>query len=175
VRVSPRLVRGGNEDELAGYTGLPLRLNPYLPSFFGLVPAVGVFRPAPGTYDLVFDTASRRTAGRFTFRFWLNDTTPPAVGLLTPSIRRGGSLLLRVLDRGSGVDPSTMLGSVDKHFRRLVWDSRHGLVQVRLPSLAPGRHTLVFTVSDYQESKNNENGSTVLPNTRTFTRAFTVR
>jgi hypothetical protein len=57
----------------------------------------------------------------------------------------------------------------------LVWDSRHGLVQVRLPSLAPGRHTLVFTVSDYQESKNNENGSTVLPNTRTFTRAFTVR
>src|SRR5262249_5093253 len=34
VRVSPRLVRAGNEDELAGYTGLPLRLNPYLPTFF---------------------------------------------------------------------------------------------------------------------------------------------
>jgi hypothetical protein len=175
AHVSPRLVRAGNEDELAGYTALPLRLNPYLPSYFGIVPAVGVFRPAPGTYDLVFDTASRRAAGSFTFRFWLNDTTPPSAALLTRSVRRGGSLLLRVLDRGSGVDPSTITASVDGHLRQLVWDSRHGLVQVRLPSLAPGRHTLVFTVSDYQESKNNENGSSVLPNTRTLTRTFTVR
>jgi len=175
VRVSPRLVRAGNEDELAGYTALPLRLNPYLPGYFGIVPAVGVFRPAPGTYDLVFDTASRRAAGRFTFRFSLNDTTPPAVSLLTRSVARGGSLLLRVRDRGSGVDPSTMTGSVNGRFRRLVWDSKHGLVQVRLPALAGGRHTLGFTVSDYQESKNNENAATVLPNTRHFTATFTSR
>ena len=175
VHVSPRLVRSANEDELAGYTALPLRLNPYLPGYFGIIPAVGVFRPAPGSYDLVFDTASRRAAGRFTFRFWLNDTTPPAVSLLTRSIARGGSLLLRVRDRGSGVDPSTMTGSVDGRFRRLVWDSKHGLVQVRLPALAGGRHTLAFTVSDYQESKNNENAATVLPNTRHFTATFTSR
>jgi len=175
VHVSPRLVRSGNEDMLAGYTALPLRLNPYLPDYFGIVPAVGVFRPAPGTYDLVFDTPSRRAAGRFTFRFWLNDTTPPSVSLLTRSIARGGSLLLRVGDRGSGVDPSTMTGSVDGRFRHLVWDSAHGLVQIRLPALAHGRHKLTFTVSDYQESKNNENGSTVLPNTRHFAAAFTVR
>ncbi|HSC49971.1 MAG TPA: S8 family serine peptidase [Gaiellaceae bacterium] len=175
VHVSPRLVHAGNEDMLAGYTALPLRLNPYLPGFFGIVPAVGVFRPAPGTYDVVFDTASRRTAGRFTFRFWLNDTTPPSVGLLTRSIRSGASPLLRVRDRGSGVDPSTMTASVDGRFRRLVWDSAHGLVQVRLPALAHGRHTLVFTVSDYQESKNNENAGAVLPNTRTFRGVFSVR
>jgi subtilisin family serine protease len=175
VHVSPRLVRAGNEDMLAGYTALPLRLNPYLPNYFGIVPAVGVFRPAPGTYDLVFDTASRRAAGRFTFRFWLNDTTPPAVSLLTRSLARGGSVLLRVRDRRSGVDPSTMTGSVDGRFRRLVWDSKHGLVQIRLPALAPGRHKLAFTVSDYQESKNNENGASILPNTRHFTATFTSR
>ncbi|HET7760164.1 MAG TPA: S8 family serine peptidase [Gaiellaceae bacterium] len=175
VHVSPRLVRAGNEDMLAGYTGLPLRLNPYLPGYFGIVPAVGVFRPAPGTYDLVFDTRSRRATGRFTFRFWLNDTTPPSVGLLTRSIGRGGSLLLRVRDRGSGVDPSTMTGSVDGRARHLVWDQAHGLVQVRLPALPRGRHKLALTVSDYQESKNNENGATVLPNTRHFAAVFTVR
>jgi hypothetical protein len=33
----------------------------------------------------------------------------------------------------------------------------------------------VFTVSDYQESKNNENAGTTLPNTRTLRTAFTVR
>jgi hypothetical protein len=80
-----------------------------------------------------------------------------------------------VRDRGSGVDPSTMTGSVDGRFRHLVWDSAHGFVQIRLPALAHGRHKLTFTVSDYQESKNNENGSTVLPNTRHFAAAFTVR
>jgi subtilisin family serine protease len=175
ARVSPRLVRAGNEDLLAGYTGLPLRLNPYLPGYFGIIPAVGVFRPAPGTYDLVFDTRSRRAAGPFTFRFWLNDTTPPAVSLLTRSVARGGSPLLRVRDRGSGVDPSTMTGSVDGRVRHLVWDSAHGLVQLRLPALAPGRHRVVFTVSDYQESKNNENGAAILPNTRRFAATFTTR
>jgi hypothetical protein len=97
------------------------------------------------------------------------------VSLLTRSITRGGSLLLRVRDRGSGVDPSTMTGSVDGRLRHLVWDSKHGLVQVRLPALALGRHRLAFTVSDYQESKNNENGSAVLPNTRHVAASFSVR
>jgi hypothetical protein len=68
-----------------------------------------------------------------------------------------------------------MAGSVDDRFRRLVWDSKHGLVQVRLPALARGRHRLVFTVSDYQEAKNNENAGTTLPNTRTFRSVFTLR
>ena len=60
-------------------------------------------------------------------------------------------------DRGSGVDPSTLLAQVDGSYRRLVWDKAHGLVGVRIPTLAPGSHKLVFTVSDYQEAKNNEN------------------
>jgi subtilisin family serine protease len=39
-RVSPRLVRAGSEDRLAGYPALPIRLNPYQPSFFEPEPAV---------------------------------------------------------------------------------------------------------------------------------------
>ena len=175
THVSPRLVVAGNEDRLAGYTALPLRLNPYLPDFFAIVPAVGVFRPAPGAYDLVFDTASSRSAGRFAFRFWVNDTSPPSARLLTSSPRRGASLLLRVSDRGSGVDPATMSAVLDGRYRRVVWDPRRGRARVLVPALAGGRHTLVFTVSDYQESKNNENAGTTLPNTRVLRTAVTVR
>jgi subtilisin family serine protease len=174
-RVSPRLVRAGNEDRLAGYTALPLRLNPYQPGYFELVPAVGVFRPAPGAYDLVFDTANRRATGRFAFRFWVNDTSPPRARLLHRTVRRGQPLLLSVRDRGSGVDPYTLLARVDGSPHRVIWDSAHGLVGVRLTNLAPGRHRLVFTVSDYQEAKNNENAGTTLPNTRRLTAAFSVR
>jgi subtilisin family serine protease len=175
VHVSPRLVVAGNEDRLAGYTALPLRLSPYLPDFFGIVPAVGVFRPARGAYDLVFDTPRARDAGRFSFRFWVDDTTPPTAWLLTPSLRRGTALLVRVADRGSGVDPSTITAVVDGRYRRVVWEQRRGLVRVGLPALASGRHALVLTVSDYQESKNNENGATTLPNTRTLRATFSVR
>ena len=173
--VSPRLVRAGSEDRLAGYPALPLRINPYQPGYFGLIPAVGVFRPAPGTYDLVFDTPSRRAAGRFAFRFWVNDTTPPVARLLSRTVARGELLLLRVSDRGSGVDPATMLAKVDGGYRRLIWDKPHGLAGVRISTLAPGTHKLVFTVSDYQEAKNNENDGATLPNTRTLTTTFVAR
>jgi hypothetical protein len=41
--------------------------------------------------------------------------------------------------------------------------------------LSAGQHRLLLTVSDYQETKNNENVGPVLPNTRTFTATFLVR
>jgi hypothetical protein len=46
---------------------------------------------------------------------------------------------------------------------------------VQVGALGRGRHTLVFTASDWQEAKNNENGATTLPNTRRLSTAFTVR
>jgi len=174
-RVSPRLVRGGNEDTLAGYTALPIRLNPYAPGFFGVEPVVGVFRPAPGVYDFVFDTPSRRVAGAFTFRFWVGDTTPPAVRLLARTVARGSPLRLRVTDGGAGIDRSSLLAVVDGRFRRIVYSPSNGRVQVQLGTLARGQHRLVFTASDYQETKNNENAGGTLPNTRRLVTTFTVR
>jgi subtilisin family serine protease len=172
--VAPRLVRAGSEDRLAGYTALPIRLNPYQPGFFELEPVVGVFRPALGAYDLVFDTVSRRAAGRFTFRFWIDDTTPPSVRLLTRRAR-DGRLLVRVTDRGSGVDVDSLVARVDGRFRRIVYAPAGGLAQVELGRLGRGRHRLVFTASDRQESKNNENAAATLPNTRRYAATFTVR
>ncbi len=44
---------------------------------------------------------------------------------------------------------------------------------VRLGPLARGRHTLVFTASDYQEAKNMEDVAAILPNTRVLRTTFT--
>jgi hypothetical protein len=173
VNVSPRLVRAGDEDQLTGYAGLPLRIDPYQPNFYGIEPVVSAFRPAPGAYDLVFDTASRRVAGPFTFRYWVNDTVPPAVRLLTGTVRSGAPLRLTVSDRGSGVDPTSMVARVDGKFRHIVY--RGGRVEVRVGRLLPRRHTLVFSASDYQETKNTEDAEKTLPNTRRLVARFAVR
>ena len=177
VRVSPRLVRTGDEDRIAGYTGLPLRVNPYQARFFRSEPAVGVFRPAPGAYDLVFDTPSGYGApGPFTFRFWVNDTTPPTARLLARSVPVRGRLPLVVRDRGSGIDPLSLLALVDGHYRPVVYRPATGRVDIVLgANIARGRHRLVFGVADYQETKNNENAAGTLINTRRLTASFTVR
>ena len=176
IRVSPRLVRAGDEDRIAGYTGLPLRLNPYQARFFGRVPVVGVFRPGPGAYDLVFDTPKRRAPGPFTFRFWVNDTKPPTVRLLSRAVTRGGLLPLVVRDGGSGVDPQSLLALVDGHYRTLLYRPSTGRVEVVLGhKVARGRHRLVFSAADWQETKNNEDNSRTLPNTWRLSTTFTVR
>ena len=174
VTISPRMVRAGDEDRLTGFLGLPLRLNPYEPSFYGGEPVVGVFRPAPGAYDIVFDTGTRRVAGPFTFRFWVNDTTPPSARLLTRTLRAGAPLRLRVRDGGSGVDLTSMVARVDGRYRRVL-SGANGRVQVVVGRLAPGRHSLLFTVGDYQETKNTEDASKTLPNTRRYSTTFDVR
>jgi subtilisin family serine protease len=175
THISPRLVQGGNEDRLAGFSALPIRINPYQPGFYAIAPVVGVFRPNPGRYDLVFDTPSRGSAGPFSFRFWIDDTSPPSVRLPTRTVSRGERLRLLVTDRGSGVDPSSMLAQVDGRFQPIRYGPTTGLVQVGLGRLAAGRHRLVFTVADYQETKNTEDASSTLPNTRRLTTTFVMR
>ena len=49
--------------------------------------AIAVIAPASRSYDVVFDTSSRNTAGPFTFRLWINDVTPPSAKLLTPVVK----------------------------------------------------------------------------------------
>jgi subtilisin family serine protease len=175
VHVTPRLVRAGDEDRLTGNPALPLDINPYQNGFYALVPAAGVFRPLAGAYDLVFDTPSRRAAGPFTFRFWIDDTTPPSARLLTRIVAQGQPLRVVVRDRGSGVDPQSVLARVGGRSSSIAYRPSTGIVTLGVGRLAPGRHRLVFSVADYQETKNNEDAARTLPNTRTLSIGFVVR
>jgi len=51
----------------------------------------------------------------------------------------------------------------------------NGRVEVLVGRLAPGRHSLLFIVADYQETKNTEDASKTLPNTRRYSATFVVR
>ena len=173
VSIQPRIVAAGDENRLVGFTALPLQLNPYLAGFGAANPSSAAVLPAPGTYDIVFDTASAARAGRFTFRFWIGDTTPPSVRLAS---RSQAALALAVADRGSGVDPRSVVAKIDtQRLTRVGYSRQDGRLRVPLAGVAPGRHTFTLQISDFEESKNMEDVPRILPNTRTFRTAFTVR
>jgi subtilisin family serine protease len=172
--VQPRVVVGQDENHQAGSPALPLRVNPYLPTFLDRAPIAGVIRPAPGTYHIVFDSPTRGGAGRFRFRFWIDDRTPPRVRLLTPSVRARGTLVASAVDRGSGVDPGSVFVQLDGGPLQAA-SFRNGKIRVPLGSRSAGRHRVTLHVSDYQESKNMENVLRILPNTTVLDASFRIR
>jgi hypothetical protein len=172
--VQPRIVLGGDENRQAGTTALPLNVNPYLPTLGDPVPVSGVIRPAAGVYAVVFDSPTRGGAGKFRFRFWINDTTPPRVHLRTSSVRRGGLLVASASDRRAGVDPRAVFVKIDSG-PLLEASYQGGRIRVPIGSLTLGRHRVMLQVSDYQECKNMENALRILPNTTVVSAPFTVR
>ena len=159
--VQPRVVQAGDENRLTGMPGLPLNINPYVDGFGDARPIAGAIRPAPGSYDLVFD--SRAGGAGFTFRFWVDDVRPPTARLLAATARTG-VVRVRVADAGSGVDPRSLEATIDGRTRSIRLAA--GVAAVDAKGLARGAHRLVFTVSDHQEAKNMENVTRILPNTR---------
>jgi hypothetical protein len=176
-RPSPRVVAAGNENRLTGNAGLPLVINPYLDSFGAPRPVAGAIRPVPGSYDVVFETPVATVPGAdlgaYTFRYWVNDFTAPSVRLLTRTAKAGSRLRLAVGDAGSGVDPRSLVATVDGRTAAAAYTA--GRVTISLTGVAPGRHRVALEVADYQELKNMENVPQILPNTRRFTALFTVR
>ncbi|MEX0673163.1 MAG: S8 family serine peptidase [Gaiellaceae bacterium] len=173
VRVEPRITFAGSEDRLVGYSSLPFDINPYQPSFGSSRLAAGALLPRAGSYDVVFDTPSRAEAGRFTFRFWVNDTKPPALRPLGRAVRQGAPLRLRATDPGgSGIDPASLDARVNGRARRAT--IRGSVLSIDTRGLRAGTHRLVVRISDYQETRNNENVSRILPNTRTLNLGFRV-
>jgi len=167
VRVSPRAVVAGDENRLLGYAALPVNLNPY--QGFGRVePVVGAVLPKPGDYDIVFDTPVGGKPGKFTFRVWVNDVTPPVVRLRSV---HGRVARIAIADRGAGVDP----GSLQVHVNGVLVDNvySHGIVTLR--RLRQGANRVRIVVSDYQEAKNMEDVGPILPNTARFSKTIRVR
>jgi subtilisin family serine protease len=161
---TPHVTFDGSEDRLAGYVGLPLDLNPYRKTYGASVPIAGVDVPAAGLYDIVFDTRSASLAGPFTFRYWANDVTPPKLHVAA----RRRAIVVSATDAGSGVDPSTLVVTVDGHNV-----PAHGTTFAI--KATKGKHKVVVTASDYQESKNMENVPPILPNTATLRVTVAVR
>ena len=162
VSVSPRIVRGSNESKLAGLSALPINVNPYLPTFDMPEPVAAVLRPAAGVYYVVFDTTSAANAGRFCFHFWVNDVTPPRLRLIS---RSSGRVTVRITDSGAGVDPASISFSDGNRQLPFSFDSSSGKAVVDAAPLGAGRHQLLLSASDVQESKNDENAGAYLPNT----------
>ena len=174
VRVTPRIVRAGDENQIAGVPALPLDVNPYRDSYGADRPVAAVIRPSPGAYDVVFDSVLPSEAGRFAFRVWVDDVTPPRVRLLTPAVSRDGDIILAAADGGSGVDPHSATATVDGREAPIVF--RAGRFRVLLDGIPrPGRHRLVVTVADFQETKNSESVVGILSNTTIFRTSFRVK
>ncbi len=171
VSVTPRIVRDDNESKLAGLTALPVNTNPYLDSFDETEPVSGVLRPAAGHYDIVFDTTSAAKAGPFRFRFWVNDVTPPRLRILS---RRAGRLTVEISDRGSGVDPELITATSGRRQLPLSFSPSAGKAIINARSLGVGKHTLLLSASDYQESKNNEDIGRLLPNTSELSASISI-
>jgi subtilisin family serine protease len=167
VQVEPRVVRGADENRLAGYTALPFDQNPYRSSYGHHRLVAGVALPGPGVYDVVFDTPRGARAGAFRFRFWQGDVQPPSVRVLGVRAR---FFELAVTDGGSGIDPQSFQARIDGDLVAVSYEK--GVARLPLASIARGRHALSFTVSDYQETKNMENVARILPNTRTVRASF---
>jgi subtilisin family serine protease len=171
--VEPRVVEGLDENRLTGYAALPVVFNPYLDQYGDPVPAAGALAPIPGEYAIVFDSGTRREAGSFTFRYWVNDVTPPVVRLRTKVVRGNAPVRLAATDAGSGIYAGSLKAKIDGEPADATF--RDGVISVSTSGLRPGAHRVWLRVSDYQETKNTENVARILPNTRTFTAAFRIR
>jgi subtilisin family serine protease len=157
-KVFPHITLEGSEDRLAGYTALPLDLNPYRRSYGSRRRVAAVVLPAGGTYDVVFDS-TRTGGGPFTFRYWVSDVTPPRLRIRSSR----GSIVVAATDAGSGIDPASIAATLDgKQVGALF---RAGEIRIKA---AKGRHRIVLSVADYQETKNTEDVAKILPNTATL-------
>jgi subtilisin family serine protease len=165
-RAIPHVVYAGDENHLTGYAGLPQALNPYFKSFGELRPVAGAVLPLAGAYDVVFDTRSGAGAGPFTFRYWVDDTTPPRLRLVSTA---HGTIAVAASDAGSGLDPQSVSATVDG--RNAQVRVAGGRLTIRTTA---GRHELVVTASDYEELKNMEDVAKIKPNTATLSRTVLV-
>lgn len=173
TKVSPRVVYAGNEDHLTGNAGLPLVINPYIDEFGTPRAVAGAIRPAAGAYDIVFESPAGGSPGAFTFRFWVDDVSPPTVRLLTAQPKARSSVRLAVTDAGAGVDPSSIRATIDG--RQVPAAFARGSLAIGLVNVGRGTHRLEVRVRDYQELKNMENVPLITPNTRVFRATFRVR
>jgi hypothetical protein len=83
--------------------------------------------------------------------------------------------LISAVDPGSGVNPRSIRVVVGGQARAARYDARRRLIVVSMGGVSRGRKLVEAEVSDYQESKNQENVARILPNTSRLRATILVR
>jgi hypothetical protein len=83
---------------------------------------------------------------------------------------RGRFLEVAVSDRGSGVDPVSLRATIDGESTPVSYSG--GRARISMAVVGRGRHALMFSAADYQETKNMEDVPGITPNTRTLRTSF---
>jgi hypothetical protein len=176
----PWFLGSRNENDVQGYPGTPVDANLLTLDYLIDIGAAGALFPRQKTYYVSVDSGKdvftdRPLAGAYVLRSWINDVTPPKLRVLTRRVTAGRPLLAaRVTDRGSGVDPLSLV----IEYRRQVllgaafYDPTTGLALFPIPRSAPPVRRGSFLggaqAADYQETKNvDQVGPNILPNTTT--------
>jgi subtilisin family serine protease len=177
-QIDPWLLGSLDENDVQGYAGTPVNVNPLTFDFKIDLGVAGAQFPRQKAYYVSVDSGSdiftgQHLPGQYLLRSWVNDVTPPTIRVMTTRVARGRpTIAARVLDSGAGVDPlSLVIG-----YRRVLvgaaaYDPVSGLVLFPIPTQAPTflapRTETDFAASDFQESKNvNTTGENVMPNTQ---------
>jgi hypothetical protein len=178
AQIDPYVLGAKDENSVQGYVGTPVNINGLMLDYRLPIGAAGAQFAVPGIYYVAVDSGrdeftGRRLAGTWRLRFWLNDLKRPTIRVLTRRVAAGRpTIATQVLDRGSGVDPYSLVLSYNQALVGAVaFDRATGVAIYPLPAAAPsvgaGRVQFAFLASDYQESKNaNSYGGDVMPNTR---------
>jgi hypothetical protein len=171
-----------DENDVAGYAGIPVNSNGLMTDFlFNVGAAGGVFLP-PGRYYVVVDSGrdpftGRSLAGPYTLRSWVNDVRPPNVQLFNSRVSTGRpTIVAKVTDALSGVDPHSLLLEFGTGFNQLrvgptSYDPLTGIAIFSIPRdgrpIDAGPEFMRIIASDYQETKNiHTEGVNPMPNTR---------
>jgi minor extracellular serine protease Vpr len=182
--IDPWVLGSQDENDVQGYAGTPVNVNP-LTFGYGLdIGAAGAAMPRPKTYYVSVDAGADPFTGRafrgdYLLQSWVNDVRPPVILPLTTRVSAGRPTIAvrvidlgeRITDAGSGVDPLSLVIA----YRRVLvgaslYDPVAGIAIFALPREAPalraGRTPAIFVASDYQEAKNvNTSGTDIMPNT----------
>jgi len=179
-QVDPFFLGALDESSVQGYAGTPVDVNPLTYDYGLAISAAGVEFPRVQRFYVSVDSGrdpftGRSLGGRYILRSWTNDVTPPSIRLLTRTVSSGRpTIVVRTLDRQSGVDPySLVLGYRGVLVAAAAYDPLSGIAVFPLPRAAPalrrGRLPVRFSSSDFQEAKNiDTTGPNLLPNTRTL-------
>ena len=177
AQIDPWWLGSPNEQDVQGATGTPVNVNNLLFDFQADIGVAGTAFPRVGRYYVSVDSGSdfftgQSLPGQYILQSWQNDVTPPKVQLLTKAVAAGRpTLVARVTDRGSGIDPFGLVVSYrTSNVGAALYDPASGIAVFGIPqeseTIPAADIKLTLQASDNQESKNiNTVSENILPNT----------